>query len=55
MKPGKSKDTVQGPESCSWGFWDDDCGLSDLARSEFKQIKADDAQTSDRRQEEKRN
>jgi hypothetical protein len=55
MKQVKSKDTAQGPEPCSWECWDDDCGLSDLARSEFKQIEADDAQTSDRRQEEKRN
>lgn len=42
MKPVKSKDTAQEPEPCSGEFWDDDCGLSELAKDAFAQIRKDE-------------
>jgi len=55
MKPVKSKDAAQEPEPHSWELWEDDCGLSDLARSEFNRINTDDAPSSDHTQEPKEN
>jgi hypothetical protein len=55
MKPVKSKHTAQEPEPCSWEFWEDDCGLSELAKSQFNQINTDDAPSYDRKQEPKGN
>jgi hypothetical protein len=55
MRPVKQKDTAQELEPSSWEFWEDDCGLSDLARSEFGQAKTEDARSSDRTHEPKGN
>jgi hypothetical protein len=55
MKQVKSKESAQGPEPCSREFREDDCGLSDLARSQFNRINTEDARSSDRKQKPKGN
>ena len=51
MKQIKSKDKSQEPEPCSWEFWEDDCGLSELAKDAFAQIRKDEKKLDEREQE----
>jgi hypothetical protein len=51
MKQVKSKDSAQEAEPCSREFWEDDCGLSELATDAFAQIRRD-AKESDEREKE---
>ena len=51
MKPIKSKDTAQEPEPRSWEFWEDDCGLSELAKDAFAQVRKDEKELDEREKE----
>ena len=51
MKQVKSKDTAQEPEPCFWEFWEDDCGLSELAKDALAQIGKDEKELDERKKE----